>query len=64
MFIAVQNGGTARGYQGILVPLAALTSSGYGLNGRSAEPHIYTFATLEVNVLNCRDKYVLGPFAG
>jgi hypothetical protein len=38
--------GSARGYQGILVPLAALTSSGYGPNGRSAEPYIYTLPRL------------------
>jgi hypothetical protein len=35
-WLAAQIGGSARGYQAIFVPLAALSSPGYGPNGRSA----------------------------
>ena len=48
--IPVQIGGSARGYQAIFVPSAALGSLGW--DGQSA---VYLYiAALEVNVLNCR----------
>ena len=51
--ITVHNGGSARGYQAILVPLAAVSTPGYGpTDGQPAE-YLY-IAALEVNVLNCR----------
>ena len=53
--IIAQNGGSARGYQAILVPLAAVSTPGYGpTDGQPAE-YLY-IAALEVNVLNCRDE--------
>ena len=45
------NGGSARGYQAILVPSAALASPGY-----DGQPAAYLYiAALEANVLNCRE---------
>jgi hypothetical protein len=53
--LATPNGGSARGYQAILVPLAAVSTPGYGpTDGQPAE-YLY-IAALEVNVLNCRDE--------
>ena len=47
------NGGTARGYEGNVVPLTALASHGYG--PMDGQPAVYLYiAALEVNVLNCR----------
>ena len=47
------NGGTARGYQAILVPLATPSSPGYAqLDG---QPAVYLYiAAVEMNVLICR----------
>ena len=43
--------GSARGYQAILMPPAALASPGY-----DGQPAVYLYiAALEVNVLNCRE---------
>jgi hypothetical protein len=39
--VANQNGGFARGYQGIFVPLAALRSSGYG--SMDGHPAVYLY---------------------
>ena len=50
---ADQNGGYACGYQAIFVPLAALSSLGYGPMDGQATVYLY-IAALEVNVLNCR----------
>jgi hypothetical protein len=48
----VQIGGSARGYQAIFVPSAALGSPGY-----DGQPAVYLYiAALEVNVLNCRES--------
>ena len=49
------NGGSARGYQAIFVPSAALSSPGYDpLDG---QPAVYLYITaLEVNVRYCRDE--------
>jgi hypothetical protein len=48
--VAAHNGGSARGYQAIFVPSAALGSPGY-----DGQPAVYLYiAALEVNVLNCR----------
>jgi hypothetical protein len=50
------NGGSARGYQAIFVPSAALGSPGY-----DGQPAVYLYiAALEVNVLNCRVASVSG----
>jgi len=50
---SAQNGESARGYQAIFLPLAALSSPGHGpIDGwPSVHPYI---AAVEVNVLNCR----------
>jgi hypothetical protein len=49
----VHIGGSARGYQAIFVPFAALSSPGYG--PMDGQPIVYLYiAALEVNVLNCR----------
>jgi hypothetical protein len=54
---APDNGGSARDYQRIFVPLAALTNSGHGPNG--GQPTVYLYiAALEANVLNCRKSCV------
>jgi hypothetical protein len=49
------NGGSARGYQAIFVASATLGSPGF-----DGQPAVYLYiATLEVNVLNCRDESAL-----
>jgi hypothetical protein len=51
---AAPNGGSARGYQAIFAPSAALGSPGY-----DGQPAVYLYITaLEVNVLNCRRWHV------
>jgi hypothetical protein len=52
---SVQIGGSARGYQAIFVPSAALASPGH-----DGQPAVYLYiAGLEMTVLNCRDESAL-----
>src|SRR5271169_1148058 len=55
--IPVPNGGSARGYQAMVVLSTALTSPSY-----DGQPAVYLYiAALEVNVLNCRVEGCPGP---
>jgi hypothetical protein len=52
-------GGSARGYQAIFVPLAALTSPDY--SPMDSQPAVYLYiAALEANARNCREWGAVG----